>query len=66
MMNKVNFLQQISQACESNGLQRFPSLRRRVNEVVRKFLDAAAKPAESMIGNLIAMEVIDFSFPFFI
>ncbi|EOY29296.1 Dynamin-related protein 3A isoform 1 [Theobroma cacao] len=47
----------ISQACESNGLQRFPSLRRRVNEVVRKFLDAAAKPAESMIGNLIAMEV---------
>ncbi|EOY29297.1 hypothetical protein QUC31_020867 [Theobroma cacao] len=58
----------ISQACESNGLQRFPSLRRRVNEVVRKFLDAAAKPAESMIGNLIAMEMdyINSSHPSFI
>ncbi|XP_021276050.1 dynamin-related protein 3A-like isoform X2 [Herrania umbratica] len=58
----------ISQACESNGLQRFPSLRRRVNEVVRKFLDDAAKPAESMIGNLIEMEMdyINSSHPSFI
>ncbi|KAE8735911.1 Dynamin-related protein 3A isoform 2 [Hibiscus syriacus] len=47
----------ISQACESTGLQRSPSLRRNVTEAVRKFLDAAAKPAETMIRNLFEMEV---------
>ncbi|GMI81528.1 dynamin-related protein 3A, non responding to oxylipins 15, ARABIDOPSIS DYNAMIN-LIKE 2 [Hibiscus trionum] len=58
----------ISQACESTGLQRFPSLRRHINEVVRKFLDAAAKPAETMIRNLIEMEMdyINSSHPSFI
>ncbi|XP_039024007.1 dynamin-related protein 3A-like isoform X1 [Hibiscus syriacus] len=58
----------ISQACESTGLQRFPSLRRHITEVVRKFLDAAAKPAETMIRNLIEMEMdyINSSHPSFI
>ncbi|XP_022731282.1 dynamin-related protein 3A-like isoform X2 [Durio zibethinus] len=58
----------ISLACESTGLQRFPSLRRHINEVVRKFLDAAAKPAETMIENLIEMEMdyINSSHPSFI
>ncbi|XVE97316.1 hypothetical protein REPUB_Repub03eG0009100 [Reevesia pubescens] len=58
----------ISQACESTGLQRFPSLRRHINEVVQKFLDAAAKPAETMIRNIIEMEMgyINSSHPSFI
>ncbi|XVE71284.1 hypothetical protein DITRI_Ditri10aG0138900 [Diplodiscus trichospermus] len=58
----------ITRASESTGLQRFPSLRRRVNEVVWKFLDDAAKPAETMIGNLIEMEMdyINSSHPSFI
>ncbi|XVF48247.1 hypothetical protein PTKIN_Ptkin03bG0174700 [Pterospermum kingtungense] len=47
----------ISRACESSRLQRFSYLRRCVNEAVRKFLDAAAKPAETMIQNLIEMEM---------
>lgn len=55
-------------ACESTGLKRFPSLRRHINDVVRKFLDAAAKPAETMIRNLIEMEMdyINSSHPSFI
>ncbi|KAG4197989.1 hypothetical protein ERO13_A05G060900v2 [Gossypium hirsutum] len=58
----------ICQACESTGLKRFPSLRRHINDVVRKFLDAAAKPAETMIRNLIEMEMdyINSSHPSFI
>ncbi|XWS17882.1 hypothetical protein CRYUN_Cryun33cG0106600 [Craigia yunnanensis] len=58
----------ISQACESTGLKRFPSLRRHINEVIQKFLDAAAKPAEAMIKNLIEMEMdyINSSHPSFI
>ncbi|KAK5846744.1 hypothetical protein PVK06_003041 [Gossypium arboreum] len=55
-------------ACESTGLKRFPSLRRHMNDVVRKFLDAAAKPAETMRGNLIEMKMdyINSSHPSFI
>ncbi|TYG67288.1 hypothetical protein ES288_D05G066500v1 [Gossypium darwinii] len=55
-------------ACESTGLKRFPSLRRHINDVVRNFLDAAAKPAETMIRNLIEMEMdyINSSHPSFI
>ncbi|XWS70520.1 hypothetical protein CRYUN_Cryun03dG0054800 [Craigia yunnanensis] len=58
----------INQSCKSTGLQRFPSLRRHVNEVVRKFLDAAAKLAETMIQNLIEIEMdyINSSHPSFI
>ncbi|KAA3489853.1 dynamin-related protein 3A-like [Gossypium australe] len=58
----------ICQACESTGLKRFPSLRRHINDIVRKFLDAAAKPAETMIRNLIEMEMdyINSSHPSFI
>lgn len=64
MVNRVNFVQQICESCESTGLKRFPSLRRHINDVVRKFLDAAAKPAEEMIRNLIEMEVFYFLFSF--
>ncbi|KAE8700302.1 Dynamin-related protein 3B [Hibiscus syriacus] len=58
----------ISQACESTELQRFPSLRRHITEVVRNLLDAAVKPAETMIRNLIEMEMdyINSSHPNFI
>ncbi|OMO61559.1 hypothetical protein CCACVL1_23431 [Corchorus capsularis] len=58
----------ISKACESTGLQRFPTLRRWLNEVVRKCLDDAAKPADIMIRNLIEMEMdyINSSHPRFI
>ncbi|KAG4155654.1 hypothetical protein ERO13_D03G125050v2 [Gossypium hirsutum] len=44
-------------ACESTGLKRFPSLRRHINDVVRNFLDAGAKPAETMIRNVIEMKM---------
>ncbi|KAK8306734.1 hypothetical protein V6Z12_D03G147400 [Gossypium hirsutum] len=51
------FCATVCQACESTGLKRFPSLRRHINDVVRNFLDAGAKPAETMIRNVIEMKM---------
>ncbi|KAK8980360.1 hypothetical protein V6N11_061570 [Hibiscus sabdariffa] len=58
----------ISQACESSRLQRFPSLRRHINEVVQKFLDDAFGLADTVIRNIIKMETdyINSSHPSFI
>lgn len=51
---------QISHRCESYELQRFPQLRRRIEEVVASFLREGLAPAETMIGHLIEMEVTNF------
>lgn len=48
---------QISHRCESHELQRFPHLRKRIEEVVGSFLREGLSPAETMIGHLIEMEV---------
>lgn len=48
---------QIAHRCESYELQRFPVLRRRIEEVVASFLRDGLAPAETMIGHLIEMEV---------
>lgn len=48
----------MSRACETTELQRFPLLRRRMDEVMGKILRDGVIPAERMIENLIEMEVI--------
>ncbi|GMY29136.1 dynamin-related protein 3A-like isoform X2 [Fagus crenata] len=50
-------LMKMSRACEATELQRFPVLRRRMDEVMGKFLRDGVKPAERMIVNLIEMEM---------
>ncbi|KAF6137886.1 hypothetical protein GIB67_014015 [Kingdonia uniflora] len=58
----------ICHACEVIEMQRFPVLRRRLDEVMGKFLRDGVKPAERMIANLIEMEMdyINTSHPNFI
>lgn len=49
---------QVSRACEANDeMQRFPVLKRHVDEVVGKFLADAVKPAEEMFSKIIEIEV---------
>lgn len=50
-------LMKISHACEVTELQRFPVLRKHLDEVMVNFLRDGVEPAERMIGNLIEMEV---------
>ncbi|KAH0987292.1 hypothetical protein GBA52_014469 [Prunus armeniaca] len=50
-------LMKISHACEVTELQRFPILRKHLNEIMVKFLRDGVEPAERMIGNLIEMKV---------
>ncbi|CAK9157402.1 unnamed protein product [Ilex paraguariensis] len=59
---------QMSRACEAFEIRRFPLLRRRLDEVMGKFLRDGVKPAESMICNIIEMEMdyINSSHPNFI
>ncbi|KAG0555684.1 hypothetical protein M758_12G191700 [Ceratodon purpureus] len=61
-------LVKISHRCETHELQRFPQLRRRIEEVVASFLREGLSPAETMIGHLIEMEMdyINTSHPGFI
>ncbi|KAG0554580.1 hypothetical protein KC19_12G102200 [Ceratodon purpureus] len=61
-------LVKISHRCESYELQRFPVLRRRIEEVVANFLRDGLAPAETMIGHLIEMEMdyINTSHPAFL
>lgn len=56
--NCANKILQMSQACVPPEMQRFPVLRRRLEEVVGKFLHDGIKPAERMIKSMIEMEVI--------
>ncbi|KAJ7516642.1 hypothetical protein O6H91_22G065700 [Diphasiastrum complanatum] len=61
-------LVKISHRCETYELQRFPVLRRRIEEVVAGFLREGLSPSETMIGHLIEMEMdyINTSHPAFI
>ncbi|KAF5448423.1 hypothetical protein F2P56_028959 [Juglans regia] len=58
----------ISHRCLVNELQRFPVLRKRVDEVIGNFLREGLKPSETMIGHIIEMEMdyINTSHPNFI
>lgn len=40
-----------------NELQRFPVLRKRMDEVIGNFLREGLEPSETMIGHIIEMEV---------
>ncbi|KAM7459612.1 hypothetical protein LguiA_036606 [Lonicera macranthoides] len=59
---------QMSRDCETVERQRFPMLRKRMDEVMGKFLRDGVEPAERMITNIIEMEMdcINSSHPKFI
>ncbi|CAO2196441.1 unnamed protein product [Urochloa humidicola] len=61
-------LVKMSHRCLATELQRFPILRRSMDEVIGKFLRDGLKPAESMIAHIIEMEedYINTSHPNFI
>ncbi|CAM6022784.1 unnamed protein product [Sphagnum balticum] len=61
-------LVKISHRCETHELERFPHLRRRIEEVVASFLREGLTPAETMISHLIEMEMdyINTSHPNFV
>lgn len=54
---QYNFYFQISHRCMANELQRFPVLRKRMDEVIGNFLREGLEPSETMIGHIIEMEV---------
>ncbi|GAV69550.1 Dynamin_N domain-containing protein/Dynamin_M domain-containing protein/GED domain-containing protein [Cephalotus follicularis] len=61
-------LMKISHHCLVNELQRFPILRKRMDEVIGNFLRDGLEPSETMIGHIIEMEMdyINTSHPNFI
>ncbi|XP_071722058.1 dynamin-related protein 3A-like [Rutidosis leptorrhynchoides] len=61
-------LVKISHRCLINDLQRFPVLRKRMDEVIGNFLREGLGPSETMIGHIIEMEMdyINTSHPNFI
>ncbi|KAG2319569.1 hypothetical protein Bca52824_012782 [Brassica carinata] len=61
-------LVKISHRCMMNELQRFPVLRKRMDEVIGDFLREGLEPSEAMIGDIIDMEMdyINTSHPNFI
>ncbi|CAN6686191.1 unnamed protein product [Malus baccata var. baccata] len=50
-------LMKISHRCLVSELQRFPILRRRMDEVIGNFLREGLEPSETMIGHIIEMEM---------
>ncbi|KAF2320578.1 hypothetical protein GH714_028433 [Hevea brasiliensis] len=58
----------ISHRCLVNELQRFPVLRKRMDEVIGNFLRDGLEPSETMIGHIVEMEMdyINTSHPNFI
>ena len=54
---QYNFYFQISHRCLTNELQRFPVLRKRLDEVIGNFLREGLEPSETIIGHLINIEV---------
>ncbi|KAG6709987.1 hypothetical protein I3842_06G159500 [Carya illinoinensis] len=64
----IKFSSQISHRCLVNELQRFPVLRKRMDEVIGNFLREGLQPSETMIGHIIEMEMdyINTSHPNFI
>ncbi|KAG8645833.1 dynamin-related protein 3A isoform X2 [Manihot esculenta] len=63
-----NELIKISHRCLVNELQRFPVLRKRMDEVIGNFLRDGLEPSETMIGHIIEMEMdyINTSHPNFV
>ncbi|GMN58350.1 hypothetical protein TIFTF001_027441 [Ficus carica] len=61
-------LMKISHRCLVNELQRFPILRKRMDEVIGNFLREGLEPSETMIGHIIEMEMdyINTSHPNFV
>ncbi|KAA0044287.1 dynamin-related protein 3A-like [Cucumis melo var. makuwa] len=61
-------LVEISHRCLTNELQRFPVLRKRIDEVIGNFLREGLEPSETIIGHLINIEMgyINTSHPNFI
>ncbi|KAL1557856.1 Dynamin-related protein 3A [Salvia divinorum] len=61
-------LMKMSHRCMVNELQRFPVLRKRMDEVIGNFLREGLEPSETMIGHIIEMEMdyINTSHPNFI
>ncbi|KAF6160654.1 hypothetical protein GIB67_019594 [Kingdonia uniflora] len=47
----------MSHRCMSSELQRFPVLRKRMDEVIGNFLREGLEPSETMIGHIIEMEM---------
>ncbi|KAL9244780.1 hypothetical protein vseg_018507 [Gypsophila vaccaria] len=47
----------MSHRCLANELQRFPLLRKRMDDVINSFLREGLQPAEEMIGHIIEMEM---------
>ncbi|KNA20062.1 hypothetical protein SOVF_055780 [Spinacia oleracea] len=47
----------MSHRCLNSELQRFPLLRKRMDEVINGFLREGLQPAEAMIGHIIEMEM---------
>lgn len=47
----------MSHRCLAEELQRFPILRKSMDDVIGKFLREGLEPSETMIGHLIEMEV---------
>ncbi|XP_022896211.1 dynamin-related protein 3A-like isoform X1 [Olea europaea var. sylvestris] len=58
----------MSHRCMVNDMQRFPVLRKRMDEVIGNFLREGLEPSETMIGHIIEMEMdyINTSHPNFI
>ncbi|XP_015892522.1 dynamin-related protein 3A isoform X2 [Ziziphus jujuba] len=58
----------ISHRCLTNELQRFPVLRKRMDEVIGNFLREGLEPSETMIGHIVEMEMdyINTSHPNFV
>ncbi|XP_050209312.1 dynamin-related protein 3A [Mercurialis annua] len=61
-------LMKMSHRCLVNELQRFPVLRKRMDEVIGNFLRDGLEPSETMIGHIIEMEMdyINTSHPNFV
>ncbi|XP_058069421.1 dynamin-related protein 3A-like isoform X2 [Magnolia sinica] len=58
----------MSHCCLAGELQRFPVLRKRMDEVIGNFLREGLEPSETMIGHIIEMEIdyINTSHPNFV
>lgn len=56
LLTKFPYLQ-MSHRCMVTELQRFPFLRKRMDEVIGNFLREGLEPSENMIAHIMEMEV---------
>ncbi|KAK9077163.1 hypothetical protein SSX86_005499 [Deinandra increscens subsp. villosa] len=68
MLISIFIISQMSHRCMVNELQRFPVLRKRMDDVTGNFLRDGLQPSETMIGHIVEMEMdyINTSHPNFI